>query len=202
MKKLLDHSFFKKTYQLYLWINEFRVGLLKMNVDYLNDAMTEYAPLEGATKAFRDEALYEPGYTQVVYLRIDNAGDVPFQYKVAVTVADVDEGENAWGDRIYLPNYLRYGVVFGETEAEVQAQVANRLEAKKQAPNRWDSLGIWSEISPYTYDVGEDAHYAALIVYMPEEVGNAANYRGGDVPRVKLGITIFAQQANAPIANE
>lgn len=179
--------------------NEFHVGLLKMKVDYLNDGMTEYATLEGATKAFRDEALYEPGYTQVVYLRIDNAGDVPFNYKVSVTVADVDEGKNAWGDRIYLPNYLRYGVVFGQTEAAVQAQVQDRLEARKQAPKDWGALGTWSETSPYTYDVGEDAHYAALIVYMPEEVGNAANYRGTDVPRVKLGITVFAQQANAPM---
>jgi hypothetical protein len=47
--------------------------------------------------------------------------------------------------------------------------------------------------------VGEDAHYAALVVYMPEEVNNVANYRGASVPKVKLGITVHAQQANAPL---
>ena len=179
--------------------NVFQIGLLKMDVSYRNDIVTEYTPLQGTTKAFNDEALYEPGYTQVVYLKIDNKGDIAFNYKVAVTVEDSHNGKNAWGEDIYLPNYLRYGIVFGQTETDVQAQVKDRLTARNQAPNDWGALGTWSEISPYTYDVGENAHYAALIVYMPEQVGNAANYRGFDVPQVKLGIKIFAQQADAPM---
>ena len=32
-----------------------------------------------------------------------------------------------------------------------------------------------------------------------EEVGNIANYRGFTQPRVELGITVFAQQSNAPM---
>ena len=179
--------------------NEFQVGLLKMDVSYRNDVVTDYTPLYGTTRAFNDEALYEPGYTQVVYLKMNNMGNVPFNYKIAVTVADFDNGENAWGEDIYLPDYLRYGIVFGQTEAEVQQQVKNRLTAQTQAPDNWGALGTWSEISPYTYDVGEDPHYAALIVYMPEEVGNAANYRGFNAPQVKLGIKVFAQQADAPM---
>lgn len=179
--------------------NEFRVGLLKMEVSYRNDIVTNYTPLEGTTKAFNDEALYEPGYTQVVYLKIDSLGDVPFNYKVAVTVEDFTNGKNVWNEDIYLPNYFRYGVVFGESEADVQRQVEDRLAARSHAPNDWGILGTWSEISPYTYDVGEDAHYAALIICMPEEVGNAANYRGFTEPKVELGVMVFAQQADAPM---
>ncbi|MBQ3541990.1 MAG: hypothetical protein IJA45_02570 [Oscillospiraceae bacterium] len=177
--------------------NEFQVGLLKMDVSYRNDIVTDYAPLQGATRAFRDDALYEPGYTQVVYLKIDNIGDVAFRYKIAVTVKDSTKGKNAMGEDIYLPDYLQYGVVFGETEADVQKQVKDRLEAKSHAPNHWGALGTWSEISPY--EIGENARYAALIVYMPEDVGDAANYRGFSVPQVKLGIQVFAQQADAPM---
>lgn len=176
--------------------NEFQIGLLKLDVSYRNDIVTEYTPLQGTTKAFNDEALYEPGYTQVVYLKVDNTGDVAFNYKIAVTVEDSTKGKNAWGEDIYLPDYLRCGVVFGENETDVQKQLKDRLEAKSHAPNDWGTLGTWSEISPYTYDVGENAHYAALIIHMPEEVGNAANYRGFDVPQVKLGIKVFAQQAD------
>ena len=178
--------------------NTFEVGLLKIGVSYRNDIVTNYTPLQGATEVFHDNALYEPGYTQVVYLKIDNAGDMAFNYKVAVTVLDSQKGKNAWGEDIYLPNYLRYGVVFGQSEAEVQQQVKDRLAAKDHAPNDWDALGTWSETSPYVYELGEKAHYAALIVYMPEDVGNAANYRGFDVPQVKLGIKVSAQQAEAP----
>ena len=36
--------------------------------------------------------------------------------------------------------------------------------------------------------------YIALVVYMPEEVKNEANYRGDDIPRVDLGITVKADQ--------
>ena len=179
--------------------NEFQIGLLKLDVSYKNDIVTEYTPLEGATKAFNDEALYEPGYTQVVYLKIENNGDVDFNYMVAVTVDKVITGKNAWGEDIYLPKYLRYGVVFAESETALQEEVKNRLEARSHAPNDWGTLGTWSEISQYTFNVGGNAHYAALIVYMPEEVGNAANYRGFTEPRVELGIAVFAQQANAPM---
>ncbi len=176
--------------------NEFQIGLLKMDVSYRNDIVTEYTPLYGTTKAFNDEALYEPGYTQVVYLKVDNVGDVAFNYKIAVTVEKYANGKNAWGEDIYLPDYLRYGVVFGENEAHVQEQVKDRLEAKNHAANDWGTLGTWSVISPYTYDVGENAHYAALIIHMPEEVDDRANYRGFTEPKVELGITVFAQQAD------
>lgn len=179
--------------------NEFQIGLLDLDVSYKNDIVTDYTPLKGATEVFYDEALYEPGYTQVVYLKIDNNGNVDFNYKVAVTVKNFTNGKNIWGEDIYLPNYLRYGVAFAESETQLQEMVKQRLKARTHATNDWGMLGTWSEISPYTYEVGEGAHYAALIIYMPEEVGNIANYRGFTVPKVELGITVFAQQANAPM---
>ena len=174
--------------------NEFEFGLLKLDVSYKNDIVTDYTPLQGATKAFNDEALYEPGYTQVVYLKIDNVGDMPFDYKVAVTVAGSHNGRNAWGEEIYLPNYLRYGIVFGKTEEDVKQQVKDRLTARENAPYLWGALDTWSEPAPYPFNPDEEAHYAALIVHMPEEVNNIANYRGVDVPQVKLGIKVHAQQ--------
>lgn len=179
--------------------NDFKIGLLNLDVSYKNDIVTDYTPLSGSTKAFNDQALYEPGYTQVVYLEIENMGDVDFRYKVAVTVKDFTKGKNAWGEDIYLPNYLRYGVVFARSEAELNALVKDRLSAKAYATNDWGALGTWSALSPYTFKTGEKPHYAALIVHMPEDVGNVANYRGFTEPQVKLGITVFAQQANAPI---
>lgn len=177
--------------------NKFQIGLLDLKVSYWDENINDYTNLQGISEVFDDQALYEPGYTQVVYLKIENHGDVDFNYKLAVTVEEFTIGYDAWGQKIYLPNYLRYGVVFAESEAAMKAQVEDRLAAKEQAPNLWGALETWSEISPYCFEVGEQPHYAALIVYMPEGVGNEANYRGIDVPEVKLGITVFAQQANA-----
>jgi predicted ribosomally synthesized peptide with SipW-like signal peptide len=180
--------------------NEFRVGLLDLDVEYKNDVQTVYTPMLPMSEVFRDEVLYEPGYTQVVYLKIKNYGDVNFQYKVAVTVEDSKSATGVLDNSIYLPDYLRYGVVFAKTEAELQELVKERLQANNAAQKYWGRLETWSEISPYIFDTTKDeAHYAALIVCMPEGVGNVANYRGDDAPRVELGVTVFAQQANAPM---
>ena len=40
--------------------------------------------------------------------------------------------------------------------------------------------------------------YVDLVLYMPEEVDNHANYRGS-APSVDLGISVLAQQADAPL---
>ena len=173
---------------------------------YKTDIEAEYKlKLQGASEVFNDEALYEPGYTQVVYLKIDNNGDVDFNYKLAVTVANFINGQNAWGDAIYLPDYLLYGVVFAESEAELRELVKDRLKSRSYAQNDWSTPGTWYTVSPYTHKVDKKlndpdyAHYAALIVYMPEDVDNVANYVGATAPKVELGITVFAQQADAPI---
>ena len=177
--------------------NEFQIGLLNMDVSYKNDIVTDYTLLEATSEVFYDEALYEPGYTQVVYLKIENAGNVDFNYKLSVTVNDVTTATGVLGNEIYLPNYLCFGAVFAESEEALKAEVADRLAARDQATVQ--PLSTWSEVSRYTFEANEAPHYAALIVYMPEEVDNIANYRGFQVPQVKLGITVFAQQANAPI---
>ena len=177
--------------------NEFQIGLLKLDVSYKNDIVTEYTPLEGSTEVFYDEALYEPGYTQVVYLKIENKGDVDFNYKLSVTVDSVKTAMGVLGNEIYLPNYLRFGAVFAESEDALKAAVADRLAARDQTTVQ--PLSTWSEISEYTFEANEAPHYAALIVYMPEEVGNAANYRGGTAPQVVLGIAVKAQQAGTPM---
>jgi hypothetical protein len=186
--------------------NEFQIGLLDLDVWYKTDIEAEYnLKLQDASEVFDDEALYEPGYTQVVYLKIDNNGDVDFNYKLAVTVENFTNGQNALGDAIYLPDYLLYGVVFAESEAELRQLVKDRLNARSHATNTWNAPGTWSTVSPYTHKVEkklidpEYAHFAALIVYMPEDVGNVANYVGMTAPKVELGITVFAQQADAPM---
>ncbi len=181
--------------------NEFQIGLLDLDVFYKHDIAEEFTKhLHGAEEVFNDDALYEPGYTQVVYLKIQNNGDVDFNYKLAITIKEEKQATNVLGGKFYLSDYLRYGVVFAETEAVLQEKVAERLEARTHVT--YQPLATWSEISPFTFEKGETPHYAALIVYMPEDVDNVANYRGAVIPEIKLGISVFAQQANAPMPTE
>lgn len=174
--------------------NSFYIGELDMLVSHKLDN-GQYEEVTAETTVFDDEALYEPGYVQVVYLKVENKGDVPFDYKLAVDVDSVTVAQSMLGNDIYLPNYLKYGVLFGADEAELDRELARVLADKPFPAESADyPLNMYSEKDSVTVDVG-DERFIAIIVRMPEEVGNAANYRGETVPKVELGITVTASQA-------
>lgn len=150
--------------------------------------------VEQGTKLFDDEALYEPGYVQVVYLRIENKGEVPFDWKTAVTVTDYTEPTNIFGQKFHLQDYLKFGLATAETEEKLFELVATRGLAEEVANM---PLNHYYE-NDYTTDASElgaqEMTYLALIVRMPEDVTNIANYRGDIIPRVELGVIVSATQ--------
>lgn len=174
--------------------NTFVIGKLDLDVSYKNDVVTQYTPMTETTPVFHDEALYEPGYTQVVYVKITNNGTVDFNYKLCVDMLSYEDGVSVNGTPLHLPQYLRFGVIFGATEAELDRALA-RDNAKQEMENY--CLDVYSEKDQVTVAAGQ-TRYAALVVYMPEEVGNAANYRG-NAPQVSLGVKVYAQQAGTPM---
>ena len=87
------------------------------------------------------------------------------------------------------PNFLTFCVVFADTEAELTQKLAIRDLAEQQATAALSSYTS----KPDNLQAGRDA-FAAVIVRMPEEVGNAANYRDNNPPSVELGITVQAMQ--------
>ena len=152
---------------------------------------TGYEEVKTDTKIFNDEALYEPGYVQVIYLKIENKGTVGFDYDLAVVpnLQTIVRAKNVYGQEIYLPEFLKFGVVFADTEAELTQKLATRDLAKQQATNELSSYTS----EPDNLQAGRET-FAAVIIRMPEEVGNVANYRGNTPPSVELGITVQAMQ--------
>ncbi len=149
-----------------------------------------WKPIDGQTEIFDKDALYEPGYVQVVYLKIENKGAVPFDFKTAVNVTDYTESINMYSQPFYLKDILQFGVAIGETEQEMDAKVATRELAKTYAVT-----GLCN-YDPQVAPLGakEDV-FMALVVTMPEKTGNEANYyRGSTVPKVELGIIVEASQ--------
>lgn len=95
-------------------------------------------------------------------------------------------GVNVAGEEFLLSDYLQYGVVKGQqtsfaTRAHAIAAVGNpvALDTYTQAGNLL---------------AGADPEYLALVVYIPETVGNEANYRGQTAPNIELGINLVATQ--------
>lgn len=149
----------------------------------------KWEPIDGKTDIFDDEALYEPGYVQVVHLKVENKGTVPFQFSTAVNVNGCIEATNVFGQRFMLQDYLKFGVAVADSEEAM----------KDSAPNRERAVEI-ADVPLHNYDTetavleAGATKYIALVVRMPEEVGNIANYREDTVPEVDLGITVKADQ--------
>ena len=177
--------------------NTFIIGELKLDVEYKNSFVTTYMDMDEGSTVFNEKALYEPGYTQVVWLKIENKGNVDFDYKIAVDVNSYTTSINRYGAKFCLPPYLRFGVLFGDSEARLDRELAQAM-----AEHSLDSitLNTYSKKDPQTVPAGQ-IRYAAVVVYMPETVGNEANYQKGyDAPQVDLGMTVFAQQAGTSLA--
>lgn len=169
-------------------INIFHVADFELAASHRLDNGT-WEPIDGKTDIFDDEALYEPGYVQVVYLKVENKGDRAFDFYTAVSVTDFTVATNVFGGHFHLQEYLKFGVAIADSEEAMEDKVATCALAKEIATMK---------LSNYSTDVaalepGETA-YMALVVRMPEEVGNEANYRGDVIPRVDLGIIVKADQ--------
>ena len=149
----------------------------------------KWEEVDSQTKIFDEEALYEPGYVQVVYLKVENKGTVPFEFYTSVNVNGCIVATNVFGQEFMLQDYLKFGVTTADSEDAMKNSVPNREKAVEIA-----------DMPLHNYDTETAVlnpgatKYIALIVRMPEEVGNVANYRGDTVPEVDLGITVKADQ--------
>ena len=138
---------------------------------------------------FDDTALYEPGYVQVVYVKVKNNGDLPFKWKTTVTVDKFNKGINVYGDEFKLQDYLRFGVIQGDSEADIINKTKTRSLVSEQATE---------ELSAYSKEYGilnpGKETFLAIVVRMPEEVTNVANYVPPHQPEVFLGLVVTANQ--------
>ena len=149
-----------------------------------------WTEIDSTTKIFDEKALYEPGYVQAVYLRVENNGTAPFRFDTAVNVNGCIEATNVFGQSFMLQEYLKFGLVTADTEADMENSVINRetaIEIADEPLHNYYNSGSF-ELAP------KSVKYIALIVRMPSEVGNVANYRGDIIPKVELGITVRADQ--------
>lgn len=171
--------------------NIFHVGEFKLEVSY-KQPTGDYKLIEQNTKVLNDEDLYEPGFVKVQYLKAENKGTQDFNFKTAVQVTGYQEATNAYGEMFKLQDYIRFGLVFADSEEELDNLVGlpdNRSVAVAEAN---DPLNDYS--SDTMLLAAGKTKYVALILQMPEEVGNEANYRLDTVPEVTLGLVFTADQ--------
>ena len=139
-----------------------------------------------------DETLWEPGKTQVVYFQIKNEGTLALKYNLGVKVASETSGINQAGDMFYLSEYIMFGLTKATETAFAEAYASR--EAARAAVASDSKLNVPFETTGKLLEKGK-TDYLAMVVYMPETVGNVANYKTGtNAPEIHLGINLFATQ--------
>ena len=136
-------------------------------------------------------SLWEPGVTEIAYLRVANAGSLALKYQLGINIVSETDGVNQAGETFKLSDYIEFGVVEnvnGETGA-----YANREDAVAALIDANALNAGYTKASSMT--AGQEL-YLALVVYMPTSVGNEANHNG-TVPTIELGINVFATQLEA-----
>jgi predicted ribosomally synthesized peptide with SipW-like signal peptide len=183
-------------------VNTIVAGNLDIQLEYWNG--TDWTPVTSSTLLFDNAALWEPGHTEVAYLRISNVGTLSLKYKLAVNVGNEVSGTNVDGDPFNLSDYLVFGKVdMASATAFYPVDSTGRAQARADAGS--SKLATYTEADKlYTVnDANKPADaktekYIALIIYMPEDVGNEANYMSGTTPpQVELGISLVATQLNS-----
>lgn len=136
-----------------------------------------------------DDSLWEPGKTEVVYLKVVNEGTLSLKYNFGVSIFSETAGTNVDGEEFNLSDYILYGV----TELEQPVAYANRADALAVVAGDATELNVNYSKSGKLLNKG-DVSYVAMVVFMPSTVGNVANYRGATAPKIELGIDLFATQ--------
>ena len=173
-------------------VNKIQAGNLDVKLMYSTD-MQRWTEATEQTKLFDDNALWEPGYTQVVYLKVVNAGNLALKYEAGFSKNYTsNRGKNVNGDWYRVDNYLKIGTAETTTKFENREDVWSAIAATEKTlakdimlTNDWVTLKAREESKPF-----------AVAIYMPTSVGNEANASRLRPSSVSgLGIEVRATQA-------
>ncbi len=171
--------------------NIIKSGNLDIELEYWNGA--EWVDVAGKSDILTN-TLWEPGVTEIAYLRVVNAGSLAFKYQLGINVVSETKGVNRAGEPFLLSDYIQFGVVEDittdattkapTTYADREAAVAAVENAKKISAGYTKAASM----------IAGQELYLALVLWMPTTVGNEANHDGKNVPEINLGINVVASQ--------
>ena len=173
--------------------NIIKSGNLDIELEYWNG--TDWTDVKGASDILTN-TLWEPGVTEVAYLRVANAGSLVLKYQLGINILNEIAGKNQAGETFKLSDYIQFGVVEG-VNGKTGAYSKDDAGRAAAITAVTDSKKISAGYTKAATMNPNDELYLALVVYMPTDVGNVANHNGTDVPQIDLGINVYATQMTA-----
>ena len=173
-------------------VNKIQAGNLDIELEYSKN-FTEWKKVNDTTKVFEDSTQWEPGRTEVVYLRVKNAGTLALKYTLGIYNLYNSTGKNVLGNKYSLSDYVKLGV------AEADAAYADRAAAISAVQDSAKTLNSIGDTGVVGADLATNTTKVyAMVLYMPTEVGNEANPKNNDpywAAKVSFGISVDATQA-------
>ena len=175
-------------------VNKIQSGNLDVKLEYSADCAA-WANVTEDTKVFQENTSWEPGRTEIVYLRVTNAGNLAMKYSVGMYNLYDSTGKNVAGVKYRLSDFVKLG------SAETSEAYADRQTAIDAVSDTADTLYHIGDkgIIGASLKANESKTYA-MVLYMPTEVGNEANPKNNDpywAAKVSFGISVYATQATA-----
>ena len=178
-------------------VNKIQAGNLDIEVEYTLDGET-WKDLDRATDIFQ-KGLWEPGHSEVVGLKIHNAGNLALKYSISMNIANETKGINKAGDEFALSDYLK--VKTSTSGGTIGAGLVAAAFGNRNMSKTWQEVDF-KAVNAIAVDVPQPVvsatypdQYYVIKVYMPEEVGNEANAISVDkTPSIEFGINVVATQ--------
>ena len=173
-------------------VNKIQTGNLDVQLEYSKN-FSEWKKVDDTTKLFEDSTLWEPGRTEIVYLRVKNAGTLALKYTLGLYNLYENRGKNVEGNFYYLSNYVKLGAV------EATGAFADRdaaINAVGTAAKTINSIGNTGIAGATLNATSSDTKTYAMVLYMPTTVGNEANPKSASwAAKLSFGIRVSATQA-------
>ena len=174
-------------------VNRIVSGNLDVGLEYWGGAESGWLTAENSKDLFDENALWEPGYTQIVYLKVKNNGNLALTYAMQITPVHETVGVNVDGEEFKLSDYIKFGwTTF--TADENGTPVALGREAAQTGVGDGAQLGTTLHRQAAEPLAAGAEELVALVAWMPEDVGNEANYSTVQ-PTIELSLKVLATQA-------
>lgn len=167
------------------------VGLQYWGVD--ENGQKTWLTAENSEDLFDKNALWEPGYTQIIYLRVANNGNLALTYAMQITPVHETVGVNVDGEEFKLSDYIKFGWMTFTVDG-AGAPVALDREAAQTGVGEGAQLGTTLHRQAELPLAADAEELVALVAWMPENVGNEANYSTVQ-PTIELSLKVLATQA-------
>ena len=177
-------------------VNRIVSGNLDVGLKYWGvgeDGQKTWLTAENSKDLFDENALWEPGYTQIVYLKVENNGNLALTYAMQITPVHETVGVNVDGEEFKLSDYIKFGWTTFTVDGDGAPVALDREEAQ-------DIVGGGAQLGTTLHRQAAEPMKAsaeelvALVAWMPEDVGNEANYSTVQ-PTIELSLKVLATQA-------